>query len=93
MIDLYNYFRQNELIINLKKGKTETMLFGTSKRLSKLPSLSLTFNGVNITNTNHYKYLGATIDPSLTLNDNFDKLVKTVSVRLHQMRKMWAFLN
>ena len=25
-----NYFRSNELIINLKKGKTEVMLFGTS---------------------------------------------------------------
>ena len=26
-------FRKNELVINLKKGKTETTLFGTTKRL------------------------------------------------------------
>ena len=29
------YFNQNELIINLKKGKTESMLFGTAKRIRK----------------------------------------------------------
>ena len=31
---LANYFDENELIINLKKGKTESMLFCTPKRLS-----------------------------------------------------------
>ena len=32
--NLKNYFCKNELVLNLKKGKTETMLFGTAKRLS-----------------------------------------------------------
>ena len=27
------YFRENELVINLKKEKTEVMLFGAAKRL------------------------------------------------------------
>ena len=31
---LSRYFYQNELILNLKKGKTEAMVFGTAKRLS-----------------------------------------------------------
>ena len=30
------YFETNELIINLKRGKTESMLFGTGKRLAKI---------------------------------------------------------
>ena len=30
-----DYFDDNDLIINLNKGKTEAMLFGTNKRLSK----------------------------------------------------------
>ena len=29
------YFRKNQLVINLKKGKTESMIFGTSQKLSK----------------------------------------------------------
>ena len=28
------YFNENELIINLKKGETEAMLFGTTTRLN-----------------------------------------------------------
>ena len=31
---LSRYFYQNELILNLKKGKTEAMVFGTGKCLS-----------------------------------------------------------
>ena len=31
---LSKWFRDNELLFNLKKGKTEVMLFGTSKRLN-----------------------------------------------------------
>jgi hypothetical protein len=31
---LSDYFTVNELVINLKKKKTESVLFGTSKRLS-----------------------------------------------------------
>ena len=33
MQNLLSYFCKNELVINLKKGKAETMLFGTTKRL------------------------------------------------------------
>ena len=31
--NLLPYFRKNEFVINLKREKTETMLFGTTKRL------------------------------------------------------------
>ena len=44
---LYRYLQQNELIINLKKGKTKSMLFGTGKRLSKVGELNLLFNNNN----------------------------------------------
>ena len=32
---IYEYLSENELILNIKKGKTEVMLFGTAKRLAK----------------------------------------------------------
>ena len=46
---LQAYFRNNELVLNLKKGKTETVLFGTAKRLSKQiqNSLSVEIDGWN----------------------------------------------
>ena len=33
-----SYFRENELVINLKVGKTECMMFGAAERLSKTTS-------------------------------------------------------
>ena len=38
---LATWFHKNELIINLKKGKTEAMLFGTAKRLNKFKERQL----------------------------------------------------
>ena len=35
---LKSWFDNNELVVNLKKGKTETMIFGTSKSLNNLES-------------------------------------------------------
>ena len=50
---LASWFRDNELIINLKKGKTEVMLFGTAKRLSGFDrkELNLSVNGSRIDTT------------------------------------------
>ena len=43
------YFEYNELIANLKKGKTETMLFGTVKRLSMIDKfLNVSYRGQQI---------------------------------------------
>jgi len=52
------YFDTNELIINLKEGKTEAMLFGTGKRLAKADKhLNVSYHGQTINNVNEYKYL------------------------------------
>ena len=34
-IEVFEFLTENELILNVKIRKTEVMLFGTSKRLSK----------------------------------------------------------
>ena len=60
---IYEYFSENELILNTKKGKTEVMLFGTAKRLAK--------NERNLENNNVQRYKCTKIDPTLQLTDNF----------------------
>ena len=35
------WFQRNQLVINLKKDKTESIVFGTAKRLAKLENSSL----------------------------------------------------
>ena len=90
---LQSYLYENELILNLKKGKTESMLFGTSKRRSKEKSLELTIDEHPINNTTQYCYLGNKLDPGLSLNENFESSYKKASGRLHLLRKLRTYLN
>ena len=51
--NLSSWFRDNELVLNLKMGKTECMIFGTAKRLNALNGrqLALSVNGTLINTT------------------------------------------
>ena len=67
----FEFSTENKLILNAKKGKIEVMLFGTSKRLSKLTvNLNICYSRESLNQTNRYKYLGTLLDSSL--NDNFN---------------------
>ena len=37
VLEVHNWLTDNDLSLNLKKGKTETMFFGTSIRVKRLP--------------------------------------------------------
>ena len=47
--NITSWLEDNQLVINLKKGKTEAMLFGTEKRLSNLNNqqINLEYNQIN----------------------------------------------
>lgn len=70
------WFEENELIINSKVGKTETMIFGTGKKLSLTKNISLMIKhqGITRNQTNNYKYLGLSLNStiSFTLDRYFD---------------------
>ena len=57
---MINWLRNNELIINTKRRKTEVTLFGTSKRLYKLnnPPLKIVNNFETTNYAKSFKYLG-----------------------------------
>ena len=78
------YFKSNELIMNVSKGKTESMIFGTQKRLGMVSrNLNLVYNGTQISSTTEYKYLGVSLDQSLTLSNHFNKIYKSASNKLY----------
>ena len=52
------YLHLNDLILNTKKGKTETMLIETSRKLAKNSDLNIYFNGAPINVTTNYAYFG-----------------------------------
>jgi hypothetical protein len=82
--EVEKYLDENELLINLKKGKTEVMLFGTDKRLSlKGRQLSVKYRGTEINTTKEYIYLGYTLDNTLKLSGCFDTAYRKCCNRLH----------
>ena len=82
MSPIGNYCKVNELLLNLKKGKPEVMLFGTAQRL-KLHghSLNIMYNNALINFGTEYVYLGNLIDNHMTLASNFDRAYKKASGR------------
>lgn len=89
-----SYLLNNELVINLKKGKTEAMIFGTAKRLTKCgKDLSLQYNGEEIQNTESYKYLGTILDSSLSMSTNFDKMYKKTMSKLRMLFSLRNYLD
>jgi len=74
------YLKSNELLINLKKGKTESLLFGTAKRLSNVTKpFAVMFNSHTINNVAEYKYLKNVVDASLSLSNDFGKKYRKAS--------------
>ena len=91
---IMNWCVHNELVLNLKKGKTEAMTFGTSKRLSLQPdTLNVTFGYQTVQYTTSYKYLGVVIDSTLNLNTHNDMMYRKSTGRLKILNKIRPYLN
>ena len=87
LICIHEFLNTNKLIINLNKEKSESMIFGTAKRLAKCPErLDLFYNSASIASTKSYKYLGTKLDPTLSLKENFKIIYKNASSKLNLQR-------
>lgn len=83
--ELGKWFKENNLVINMKKGKTEFVLYGTAKRISMQQlsgEQSVTICGENVNQSTSYDYLGVTLDDKLTFTEYLQKLYKKGSTRL-----------
>ena len=66
MKSMADWFDENGLIVNLIKGKTESLLFGTSQRISKQSqTLDVMYRCSKKLNTKQYKYLCIEMDSTL----------------------------
>ena len=84
---LSQFCSDNELILNMKKGKTESILFGTAPRL-KGKGIEIRYRGELINSAERYTYLGNIFDPPLTLNDDFQTNYKNTPKRINLLIKM-----
>ena len=93
MQNLLSYFRENELIINLKKGKTETMLFGMTKRLKAAGEIDVLHNNQRIDFTETYNCLGNIVDHDLNFSEKLKKSFKKASNILRLLERMRCYLT
>ena len=89
MSSLAAWFHENELILNLKKGKTEAMLFGIVKRLATaLESLEVKYQDTCRSATLSYKYLGIKSDSTMTMQESFNFTYRKASSQLPLLSKL-----
>ena len=88
------WLTENELIINLIEGKTEAVLFGTSKRISMQSASLKVHQGLNaIRNNNKHKYLGLYENSSINLKSHLEISYKKAAGRLQLLAKLRKHLD
>ena len=88
---LAGWCESNKLTINFKK--TMSMVFGSRHRLKQVPPPKFKLNNKVIGNTTSYKYLGLTLDSTLSFDKHTSNLIKTVTNKTYVLRKIRPYLN
>ena len=79
--------------LSLHLGKTESILSGTKRKLSNSTALNMSCNGTNIKSKSSVKYLGATIDNSLSGDAMAFGIIQKANCRLKFLYRNAKFLN
>ena len=80
--------------LSLHLGKTESVLFGSKHRLKAEGStLKVSCNGHPLKSTDSVKYLGATLDQSLTFDSMVRSIISKANSRLKFLYRKSKFLN
>ena len=90
-----NWLKENELILDCKKGKTEVMVFGTNPRLKNLndPPLRIQHQFTEISCTDSYKYLGLLLKSNLNLTEHIQQSISKASSRVYLLRKIRPMID
>jgi len=75
-----NWFKSNQLTLNIKK--TKLMLLGTRQALRKFKNISLIYGNDNIEIVDKFKYLGVVFDPNLSWYDHVNYMSSNISKRI-----------
>ena len=68
--------------LSLHLGKTESILFGSKRKLKKVESFDVKCDNKSIKHVNSVKYLGVQIDNDLSGNSIVKDIVTKVNLRL-----------
>ena len=83
---LSRWLIDNKLSLHL--GNTESILFGSPQKIKCNPSLEITCNNLAMHSTRYVKYLGATLDQTLSFSEMAQSLLKKANARLKLCTKI-----
>ena len=91
---LSSWLQENELMLNLKEGKMEKMMFATKIRTKQQEcQINAEYRIQPINATHSYNYLGVQLDPSLNMTEDFKGVCKKVSSRIRALKRVRPFLT
>ena len=85
---LATWFYENHLVVNLKKGKTEFIQYGTPNKLSKAEKMDIMIRNEPVNEVQAYQYLGVKMDKALTYVEHKDKIYKEAMRRVKLLSRI-----
>ena len=85
------WFVDNRLSLHV--GKTESLLFGSKRRLKGVGDFRIYCDGTPVVRTHSVKYLGVVLDASLDSSSHANNLMKTCAGRLAFLHRNSALLD
>ena len=88
---LISWCNKNQLIINVKK--TKCVLYGSKHVTRKTRLTPIKMNDMELQYTDHYKYLGITVDCSLNYQKYIKELFKKSAHKIYILSKIRQYLT
>ena len=79
--------------LSLHLGKTEVILFGSKIKLSRVKNFKVSCDGMSLISSKSVKYLGVTLDQSLTGEFIAESVLRKANARLHFLYRHSSYLN
>ena len=91
LIQLGDWCNKNKLTINVKK--TKVMIFGSQKKIKSVRHPCLKMNDKVLEVVQTYKYLGMTLDSSLTFTNHIKKTIKSIAHKVYILSKVRKYIT
>ena len=88
MSNISRWLDKNRFIINLRKGKTESLLSGTAKRLFSKDPMKVYVKGKLINATDGYKFLGEWLDTTLNMNEQLQRTLRKANAKITLLSRL-----
>ena len=89
--NITNWCKSNKLTLNI--SKTKCMLLGSKHKIKKKHHFQLCISDLLIDYVPSYKYLGITVDHTLSFNLHMSQIIKTVSYKLSLLQQLRIYIT